>query len=90
VSADRSPDRTAASDTWPDRCPRCDAAARVCPHPECPQKRDSAAAESRETWRHMCVELIRDAAPNWIMDTPKGESCSECGLVEGEASPSHA
>lgn len=35
-------------------------------------------------WKHMCIELIRDAAPNWIRETPKGEPCSECGKTEDD------
>jgi hypothetical protein len=36
-------------------------------------------------WQHMCAELIRDAAPNWMRATPVGEPCSECGKTEDEA-----
>lgn len=35
-----------------------------------------------EPWTHLCRELIRDAAPNWIRETPKGQPCSECGKTE--------
>lgn len=38
----------------------------------------------QESWKHMCLELIRDAAPSWIRETPKGEPCSECGKTEEE------
>jgi hypothetical protein len=46
---------------------------------------DPFFADQRPTWIHLCLGLVRDAAPNWIMETPKGETCDECGKTESDA-----
>lgn len=42
-------------------------------------------ASRRETWRHWCITLVRDAAPSWYWEQRKGEPCDQCGITEQEA-----